>query len=116
MPSLPPCASTDCAPPADGASSLLATAGPLLDAAGKQLPDGTLVTVAATGGAAVLAADADPATPGWQVRVLDGRIDFAFRAPPASAIDPTSKLALVTVTATVAGSQSCAAAVVCLAS
>ena len=103
---LPACASSSCAPPADGVSTLLAVAGPLVDSAGATLPDGTLVTVAATGGAVVTAADADPTTPGIQVRSLSGYADFAFRAPPASALSSGS--AQVTVSAEVGDSLSCA--------
>lgn len=106
---LPSCAGTTCKPPADGVSTLLAVTSVLVDASGSAMPDGTLVTVAATGGAQIAAGDADPATPGVQVRTSGGRADFAVRAPPASAIDPASGRASVILSATVAGSTTCAA-------
>jgi len=102
---LPACAATTCAPPADGVSSLLGVAGPLVDSAGAMIPDGTLVTVAATGGAAITAADADPNTPGIQVRSVSGYADFSFRAPPSGV---TGLGAHVVVTAQVGASALCA--------
>lgn len=104
------CATGTCRPPADGSSSLLAIAGPILDALGAPVPDGTLVTVSAdsTSGAQVLSADADPAAPGVQVRARNGKAVFAFRAPPASALD-ASGAATATLSAAVEGTTVCAA-------
>ncbi len=102
---LPACAATTCPPPADGVSSLLAVAGPLVDSSGAPLPDGTLVTVAATGGAVVTAADADPSTPGVQVRSVSGYADFAFLAPRPGVVAGSAE---VVVTAAVGSSTNCA--------
>src|SRR5262249_48149376 len=54
-------------PPADGASTVLAIAEPLIGLDGTPVPDGTPVTIAATGGAALLSPDID-AAPGIQIR------------------------------------------------
>ena len=101
--------------PADGASTFLAATSPLIDASGSPLPDGTFVTVSAVLAAGapvqlVTAVDADPATPGVQVRTVHGRADFAFRAPPASALDPAAGTASVIVSAAVAGAAVCSVA------
>ena len=110
---LPDCsqgAGADCMPPADGVSTLLAVTSVIADSSGAAVPDGTLVTVAATGGALIIAGDADPATPGTQVKTVGGVVDFAFRAPPATALSQgSSPSAQVQLSATVAGTLSCAA-------
>jgi hypothetical protein len=71
--------------PGDGQSTFLILSDPLVGPDGTAVPDGTFVTVAADGGGgpapALLSADADPSTPGLQIRVVDGRIDFLIRAP-----------------------------------
>jgi len=80
--------------PADGVSTLLATTGPILDASGAPVPDGTLIALSAGAGAQIVA-------PLAQVRTSSGRADFAVRAPTAAAN--------VTISATVAGSAACVA-------
>lgn len=100
------CAGASCAPgftlraalpapaPADGVSTILVTGGPLFDAAGAPLADGTPVNLAVTGGAQLVAPEA-------QVRTLRGLVDFAVRAPSAPGT--------VAASATVLGSTFCAA-------
>src|SRR5262249_24449155 len=82
--------------PADRVSTVLVVSGPMLDASGAPLPDGTAVNLAATGGAQIV-------SPSAQARTLQGRVDFAVRAPPSAATS--------TVSATVAGAATCAAVV-----
>ena len=103
---LPPCSGTACPPPADGASTLLAVAGPLTDGSGAQLADGTLVTVAATGGATIAAGDADASTAGIQVKSVAGYADFEILAPAASLLKNGTVHA--TVSAQIGSTSSCA--------
>lgn len=70
--------------PADGQSTLLVLSEPLVGPSGRAIPEGTLITVAATSDTAsptLLSGDSDPNTPGLQIPVVDGRIDFLLRAP-----------------------------------
>ncbi|MGE5180146.1 MAG: hypothetical protein ACM3PF_13745 [Bacteroidota bacterium] len=60
---------------ADGIATRTVTAAGLRDAFGNAVPDGEAFTVAATLGT-IAAADADPATPGIQVRATGGAIAF----------------------------------------
>ena len=85
---------------------MLAVAGPLVDSSGATLPDGTLVTVAATGTNVASPQDADPTTAGIQVRSVSGYADFSFVAPPASAL--SSGTAHVIVSAQLGPSTACA--------
>ena len=66
--------------PADSISSSLISSGLILSNDGTPVPDGSLFTLSTDGGV-LLAQDGDPNTPGVQVRSLNGRIDFAVRAP-----------------------------------
>ncbi len=93
------CAGADCTPPADGASTLLLTLGPIVDANGNTVPDGTLVTVSATGGATILAGDGSSAA---QIRTHSGLADVAFRAPPPG-------VSSATLTAAIQGAPACSA-------
>ncbi len=62
---------------ADSASTLLLTAGGLTDANGNTVQDGEAYTVASTLGS-IATPDADPATPGVQVRSSGGAIAFSL--------------------------------------
>ena len=63
--------------PADSTSSLVLSASGLVDAHGNTVRDGEAYTVATTLGG-IATADADPATPGIQVRALGGAIAFTL--------------------------------------
>ena len=64
---------------ADGMSTSTVTSDVIYNNSGTVVEDGTLFTIATTGGE-VLASDADPGTDGIQVAASDGRISFDIRA------------------------------------
>jgi hypothetical protein len=82
-PASTPLAAVPTSLPADGTSTSTVTAGPVLDAQGNVVADGTVFTASTTGGELV-GVDVDVATPGLQRATQAGRLTFSLRAPPSS--------------------------------